>query len=196
MPSIGVFGGTFDPPHVGHLLSACEAAERVGLDRVLWVPAATQPFKQNRVSGASAADRLAMVRRTIAGVPGHALDTLEVDRGGVSYMVDTLRELHARDPDADWVLLLGRDAAAAIDRWREPARLRELARLVVMERAGEVEAGSLVSPRMQVVATRRVDVSSSEIRQRVASGKTIRGFVTDAVADYIATTGLYRLVAP
>jgi nicotinate-nucleotide adenylyltransferase len=190
-----VFGGTFDPPHVGHLLATCDAADALGLDKVLWVPAATQPFKQDRLAGATAEARVAMVRRTIDRVPGFSLDRVEVDRGGVSYTVETLRTLQARDPRAEWVLLLGRDAAASLDRWREPTQVRELARVVVMDREGGGEGpGAVGRPGLEQVATRRVDISSTEIRRRVAAGKTIRGFVTDAVADYIATTGLYGSV--
>jgi nicotinate-nucleotide adenylyltransferase len=191
---IGVFGGTFDPPHVGHLLAACDAADVLALDQVLWVPAATQPFKADRPRGTAAEHRVAMVRRTVAGVARFTVERVEVDRGGISFMIDTLGELRRRDAQAEWVLLLGRDAAAGLEQWRAPDQVRAMARVVVLDRSDQGDSASSVDPALERVATRRVDISSTEIRQRVGDGKTIRGFVTDAVADYIAEMGLYRSI--
>ncbi|MCU0636466.1 MAG: nicotinate-nucleotide adenylyltransferase [Gemmatimonadaceae bacterium] len=191
---VGVFGGTFDPPHVGHLLAASDAAEALTLDRVVWIPAAQQPFKAGQPAGATAVQRLAMVRRAIAGDPRFLVDAIEVDRGGLSYMVDTLRQLTARDPSAEWYLLLGADAARGLPRWREPEVVQSLARIVVLTRVGEVPYEPVTAhASWRVVTTRRCDVSATEIRARIAAGRSVRGFVTDAVADYIRSVGLYRV---
>lgn len=183
---IGIFGGTFDPPHVGHLIVAQDAAEALGLDRVLFVPAATQPLKAGQ-EAAPPADRLAMVRLLLGDDPRFAVEAAEVERGGLSYTVDTLRALRRRWPagTAELVLLLGADAAAQFPQWREPAEVRALAEVVVLSR-GDAPAG------VRVVPTRRVDVSSTEVRERVRAGRPVRALVTDPVAAYIAARGLYR----
>lgn len=188
---IGIFGGSFDPPHVGHLIAAQDAAEALGLDRVLFVPTATQPLKAGR-EVAPARDRVAMVRLMVGDDPRFSVEADEVERGGLSYTVDTLRAFRRRWPagTADLVLLLGADAAAQFPQWKEPSAVRELADVVVLTRgdgAGEAPAG------LAAVPTRRVDVSSTEVRERVLAGKPVRGLVTDPVAAYIAAHGLYRL---
>ncbi len=187
---IGVFGGTFDPPHVGHLLAVSDAAEALDLDLVLWVPAATQPFKRQAKSSPSA-DRLAMVRLLVADDARFAVDPLEIERAGLSYTVDTLVALRARYPDAALVLLVGADAALAVDRWKDSARVQQLAELVVLRRGGEpfVFPGQV---RGRSLESRRVDVSATEIRERVQRGASIHGFVPESVAAYIARAGLYR----
>lgn len=192
---IGIFGGTFDPPHVGHLLVAIDAVEALSLDRLLFIPAATQPFKVGQ-AGASPADRLAMTRCLAAADPRFAVDPIEIERAGLSYTVDTLEALAGRDPAAERFLLLGADAAAQFRDWRRPDRIRELARVVVLRRGEGEGAGALTSGGEESsflrLATRRVDVSSTEVRARVRAGRTIRGFVPDAVADYIESARLYR----
>jgi len=180
---LGIFGGSFDPPHLGHLLPVIDAAESLGLDAVRFVPAAVQPFKVGRAT-ASPADRLAMTERLVAEIPGFTVDATEIERPGLSFTVDTLAAISVAMPDAELVLLLGADAFAQFDQWREPERIRALAGVAVMARSGT--AG------VQVLQSRRVDISSTELRARVAAGRTIRGFVPDAVADYIAERRLYR----
>ena len=187
---LGVYGGSFDPPHLGHLLPVIDAAEQLELDGVRYVPAATQPLKVGRAS-ASPADRLAMTERLVRGIPGFTVDPAEIDRPGLSYTVDTLAKVAAELPGAELFLLLGADAYALFDQWREPARIRALATIVVMVRSDSVLPSS-VGPEVQVLQSRRVDVSSTELRARVRDGRTIRGFVPDAVADYIAEHRLYR----
>jgi nicotinate-nucleotide adenylyltransferase len=185
---IGIFGGTFDPPHAGHLLAAVDAAEHLALEQVVWVPAAQQPLKAG-VAQADAAHRLAMTRLTVQGDDRFRVDPVEVERGGVSFMVETLRGYRSRHPDAALFLLLGVDAAVLLPKWREPDVVQQLAEVVVLARGGEevtLPAG------VRALATRRIDVSATEIRARVAAGRSIRGFVPDAVAAYIATHGLYR----
>ena len=187
---LGIYGGSFDPPHLGHLLPVIDAAEQLGLDGVRFVPAATQPLKVGRAS-ASPADRLAMTDRLVRGIPGFTVDPAEIDRPGLSYTVDTLAGLAEANPGAELFLLLGADAYALFDQWREPERIRTLATIVVMVRGDAVPALP-AEVEVQVLQSRRVDISSTELRARVRDGRTIRGFVPDAVADYIAEHRLYR----
>ncbi|HYV98220.1 MAG TPA: nicotinate-nucleotide adenylyltransferase [Gemmatimonadaceae bacterium] len=187
MRKVGVFGGTFDPPHVGHLLAASDAQEALGLDQVLFVPAFAQPLKS--APCAPPADRLEMVRRLCQGDARFAVDAIEIERAGVSFTVDTLRALKAREPSAALFLLVGEDAAGTLPNWREPDAILGLAEVVVLTRgAGGVESGTA----FRRVATRRVDISSTEIRARARSGSSLNGFVVDRVAAYIAERGLYR----
>jgi nicotinate-nucleotide adenylyltransferase len=197
---IGVFGGSFDPPHVGHLLVATDAMERLALDRVVFVPAATQPLKAGGPRTAGAA-RLAMVRALVGDDARFVVDPIEIDRGGLSFTVDTLEALCARWPAAELVLLAGADVLATFRQWRAPERVRSLATLVVLARAVGGEHGPLSVPAVppdfpggppEVLQTRRVDVSSTEVRARLAAGRSIRGFVPDGVADLIRSAGLYR----
>lgn len=187
---LGIYGGSFDPPHLGHLLPVIDAAEQLGLDGVRFVPAAIQPLKVGRAS-ASPADRLAMTERLVHGIPGFTVDPAEIDRPGLSYTVDTLAAVAAELPGAELFLLLGADAYALFDQWRDPERILALATIVVMVR-GDGAARPLERPGVRVLQSRRVDVSSTELRARVRDGRTIRGFVPDAVADYIAEHRLYR----
>jgi nicotinate-nucleotide adenylyltransferase len=187
---IGVFGGTFDPPHVGHLIAATDACELLALDRIMLVPAATQPFKASQP--ATGGDhRLQMVKLLAAADPRFEVEPMEVERGGLSFTVETLRVLRQRWPagTAELVLLLGADAAAQFPHWKDPDGVRALAEVVVLTR-GE-EAGQALAG-MRSVLSRRVDISSSEIRERVRAGKPVKAFLTEAVASYIATHGLYR----
>ena len=187
---IGIFGGTFDPPHTGHLLAASDAHEALGLDRIVFVPAAGQPLKSAIV--ASPADRLAMVRHLAGDDPRFAVDPIEIERGGLSFTIDTLRALHERfkaETALALVLLLGADAAATLPQWREPAEVSRLAEIVVLRRTG---GGAVPAGVGRVIDTRRVDVSSTEIRARVRAGKSIRGFVPEPVAAYIEGRRLYR----
>jgi nicotinate-nucleotide adenylyltransferase len=196
---LGVFGGTFDPPHVGHLLVASDAFEALELDRLAWIPARQQPLKA--VGGTSAEHRLAMVRLSVQNDPRFVAESIEIDRPGLSYTVETLRGLRAQHPAAALHLLLGADAAALLPKWREPEGVLSLARLVVLGRAGD--AGPVLPPELEAVAVegpgapirlavRRVDVSSTEIRARLAEGRSVRGFVPESVADYCSAHGLYR----
>ncbi len=191
---LGILGGSFDPPHVGHLLAASDAFEELGLDRLVFVPAAAQPLKEGRLS-ASPEQRLAMVHLAVDGDPRFSVSSTEIDRDGLSYTVETLAAVAERYPDAERFFLVGADAFATLAQWREPVRIARLARLAVMTRVGDkVAAPPPGVPAAAIVPlrTRRVDVSSTEIRERVRLGKPLRGFVTDAVADFIATAGLYR----
>lgn len=186
---IGLLGGSFDPVHHGHLIVGQVLLDRLGLRELRFVPAYGQPLKDGR-HGASAADRVAMVERAIQGEPRFALELAEVEREGRSYTVDTLRQLRGKEPGAEFVLLIGADAARDLPLWREAAALTELAEVVAFDRAGTVaESSPLIHRRVEVPA---VDISSTEIRRRVAAGVSIRYWVPDAVATYIAEHGLYR----
>jgi nicotinate-nucleotide adenylyltransferase len=192
---LAIFGGSFDPPHVGHLLAAEDAFEQLSLDRIVFVPAATQPLKIGRAS-ATAEQRLAMVSLMVDGDARFEVSTVEVERAGLSFTVDTLIHFAAEYPAAERFLLAGADVLATFAQWREPERILQHARLAVLEREGEgrgpaLPAGAAARAIVRL-PTRRVDVSSTEIRERVRSGKPIRGFVTDSVAAYIARGGLYR----
>ncbi len=200
-------GGTFDPPHTGHLLAASDALDHLSLDRLVFVPAAQQPLKQHQLA-APATHRLRMVQTMADGAPRLEVDEIEVARSGLSFSVDTLAEYARRFPDAERFFLLGVDAFALLDQWRDAARVVSLAHFVVMTRASgpgashtmgfdavlsKVQAiGGAQAASPEVMNLRRIDVSSTEIRERVRTGRSIRGFVTDGVAQYIETNGLYR----
>lgn len=190
---LGLFGGTFDPPHIGHLLVAQDACEVLGLDHLLVVPAARQPLKGAEQTAPE--HRLAMTRACFDGLAGIEVDPVEITRGGLSYMVDTVDDVRRRWPDADIHLLIGSDVVPTLPRWREPDRLLGMVRLVVLYRQadGAVPAPQEIHGARSAIslATRRVDVSSTEVRARVRDGRSIRGFVPEAVATYIASTGLY-----
>ena len=187
--SVGLFGGSFDPIHHGHLLVAQAAAEVLGLDEVRFVPAREQPFKVGE-HAAAAADRATMVERAIAGSPGMRLERLELDRAGPSYTVDTLRALRVREPDTSFVLLVGSDAAIGVPHWHEAPELSRLARIVAFGRAGAT-AGAL-PPGIGFITVPAVEISSTAVRERVRRGQSIRYWVPDAVAEFIASRGLYR----
>ena len=189
---LGIFGGSFDPPHVGHLLAAHDAVERLALDRLVVVPAAIQPLK--RGDAAPAAARLEMTRLTFAGDSRYEVSSLELDRGGVSFTVDTLEEVARRHPAAERFLLLGADVLSSFAQWRQPDRVLALAQPVILARAGAPVTlpEGLDAARLLSLDTRRIDVSSTEIRERVRGGRSIRGFVTDAVAALIERDRLYR----
>lgn len=186
---VGLLGGSFDPVHLGHLIAGRAVAEQLGLEELRFLPTGVQPLKQGR-HGATARDRVAMVAAAIAGEPGFALETIEVDRPGRSYTVDTLRALRAREPGRDFAVLLGADAARELGQWREAEALPDLARFVAFARAGVAPP---THPLLhQMVEVPAVEISSTEIRRRVAAGQSIRYLVPEAVADYIARQGLYR----
>lgn len=188
---IGLLGGSFDPPHTGHLLAASDAFEALVLDRLLFVPASTQPLKAGRAA-ASPEQRLAMARLLVGDDQRFDVDPIEVDRGGLSYTVDTLTTLAGRWPSAELFWLVGADVPRSFAKWRSPERIVELATVVVLQRAGDAPDLSAMPRRPRCLTTRRIDISSTEIRDRVRRGKSIRGFVPDSVAAYIDAERLYR----
>ena len=190
---IGVLGGSFNPPHNGHLIVASDAFEALALDRLLIVPASANPLKGKEASGPAPEQRLEMVRLTFGGDPRFEVSSMELERGGLSYTVDTLEALKAQYPDAELCLLLGMDSYRTMDRWKRPERIRELAQVAVFARGENDDQAA--PPGVTVVTTRRIDVSASEIRARVAAGRSIRGFVAESVERYISAAELYRAAA-
>ena len=184
---IGVLGGSFDPVHHGHLIAARTLLEKLELDRVLLIPAGQQPFKRDG-HGAEAGDRAAMVELAIRGEAGLEMDRMESERAGASYTVDTLAALRERCPGADLTLLLGADAAVEFPAWRSAQRVRELAKVVVFSRAGAAPS-SVELPLVEIPA---LEISSTDVRARVRTGRSIRYLVPEAVAQYIETRKLYR----
>ena len=185
---IGLLGGSFDPVHHGHLIVGQVASETLRLEALRFMPAREQPFKQGR-HGASAADRSAMLHLAIEQMPGLSIEPLELSRAGPSYTVETLRALLAREPDAEFALLLGADAAAELPAWREAEEIPRLARVIVFARPGSpVPSLAAIGGTVAVPA---IDISATEIRRRVREGRTIRAWVPDAVAGYIASHRLY-----
>ncbi len=198
MPSVGILGGTFNPPHIGHLVMAQEAREQLGLDRVVLMPVAVPPHKE--ADGDPGAEvRLALARLAAAGEEGVEVSTAEIDRGGASFTVDTLGELHERYPEQELTFIVGADMAHSLPAWREPERILGLARLAVAEREGIArdDIAERLAPlhdgsRVTFFDMPRIDVSSSDIRRRVAEGRSVRHLVPDAVAQAIADRDLYR----
>ena len=195
----GILGGTFDPPHIGHLWLATLAADELDLSRVLLVPAANPPHKRGR-SISHAADRVLMTRLAIKSDPRLDVSLVELEREGPSYTVDTVAELRNRHPDLDLVLVMAADSLAQIDSWHEPDRLLELVPWAVGPRPGsELPSRATLASRFGRAAARihllggpALDVSASQIRRRVAAGRAIRYLVPRAVEDFILDRGLYR----
>lgn len=185
---VGLMGGTFDPIHVGHLAIAVEARRALGLDEVVFVPAG-RPWQKAAV--APAADRLAMTHLAVDGVEGCRVSAIEVDREGPTYTVDTLRALHAEDPEAEVWLLLGADALAGLESWREPDEIARLARIAVAARSGNAPRADAVGAAVTVLQLEPVEVSSREIRARLARGESVQGLVPAEVEAYIRAHGLY-----
>ncbi len=193
-------GGTFDPIHLAHLILAEQARVFLGLDRVLFVPAGA-PWRKAERRIAPVADRVAMVRAALAGDPYFEVSLIESERRGPSYTVDTLSVLQRQlGPQAELYFILGQDALADLPNWREPARIVQLARLAVAARPGcpRPDPAALeravpgIRERIDVVPMPQVDISSTDIRRRVAQGLSIRFLVPAAVEAYIAAHGLYR----
>lgn len=198
---LGIFGGSFDPVHYGHLLLAECCREACQLDEVWFMPAHQPPHKQQRTL-TDPRRRLEMLQLAIAGNPAFQVSNLELERGGVSYTVDTLRQVHERYPDAELFLLLGADSMAELPTWREAESVCRLARLAVVCRPGQIvdwtplqamlgEASRSVL-HVQLVPMPQVEFSSSDIRARVAAGRSIRYRTPRAVELYIRQHGLYR----
>lgn len=195
---IGIFGGTFDPVHIGHLIIATELAEALALDQVLFVPAGQPPHKSDQPVSADA-DRLAMLRLAIAGNRCFSVTTLELDRPGPSYTADLLTTLAAELPTARLVFLMGEDSLRDLPTWHDPTTIVRLAEIGVAMRpdsAADLDAICQALPaargRIHVVATTPIGISSSELRSQVGRGGSIRYQVPVPVETYIRASGLYR----
>ncbi|TMQ71791.1 MAG: nicotinate-nucleotide adenylyltransferase [Candidatus Eisenbacteria bacterium] len=195
MRRIGLFGGTFDPPHLGHLALAEHARDRLRLDEVRFVPAGQPPHKRGATI-AKAAARLAMTRRAVRGNPAFTVSTLEIRRGGPSFTVATLRAVAAERPRARLYLLIGADSLDDFATWHEPEAILRLATLVVAGRPGAGAAPRVRGPARRGGIVRldnaEIALSSSLVRARVRAGRSVRYLVPDAVAAYIARHRLYR----
>lgn len=195
---IGVFGGTFDPPHNGHLRLAAAARQQLALDQVLWVLTADPPHKQARPI-TPVADRLAMLMATVGRLPGHAISRVDIDRPGPHWAVDTVRLLAQQYPAAELVYLMGGDSLHDLPTWGRPKEFLESCVLGVMRRPGDdVDLAALqrklpgVRDRVRFVDVQPLDVAASDIRQRVRIGEPITGLVPPAVERIISARGLYR----
>ena len=187
---IGIFGGTFDPPHVGHLIVASDACIALALDRLILVPSAEPPHKRGAVK-ATAAQRLEMVRAAVRDDPRFEVDDVELRREGASYTVDTLRTMRERYPHAELLFLVGVDQMRELHSWREPREVARLARLSVLTREGETPDAD--SPfEHTVVPVTRIDLSATDIRRRIGKGASVRYLVPEGVARLIEEWGLYR----
>jgi nicotinate-nucleotide adenylyltransferase len=196
---VGVFGGTFDPVHVGHLILAEQCRAQAALDQVLFVPAASPPHKQGREL-TPFAHRVEMLTLAISGHPAFRVDELEKDRMGPSYTVETLTQLHERRPGDELFFILGSDSVRELHLWYQPHRILELATLLVVERpdspgltAAELKDRLQVSDvQMQHIEAPLIGVSSSDLRKRLAEGRSVRYIIPRAVEAYIEDKHLYR----
>ena len=203
---IGIYGGSFNPVHLGHLIAAECCREQARLDRVLFMPAATPPHKQGQLL-ADAADRVAMLTLAVGGHEAFAVSTIEVDRGGMSYTVDTLAALVQRHPHDTLALILGPDALAQLPTWREPRTIADRCELVAVERErlddvaaiardagladllGQERLAALIAARVRMPA---IGVRASDLRAAVAAGTSIRYRTPRAVEAFVMSHGLYR----
>lgn len=199
---IGLFGGSFDPVHFGHLKLAEACLAQAKVDEVWFTPAAVQPHKPTGPR-ASNSQRVEMLHRALSGRTGLVTSLVEIERGGVSYTADTLRQLTRAYPDAQWRVVMGADTLHDLPTWREPREVLRRAFPLVTQRPGEPKPDfSVLAPLLEgkkldalvesVVDMPPTDISSSEIRRRVAAGESIAGLTPDSVAEYIAAEGLYR----
>jgi nicotinate-nucleotide adenylyltransferase len=194
---VGILGGSFNPPHLGHLLMAQEAHAQLGLDKVVLMPVASPPHKQLD-DDPGPEERYELCRAAAAKDERLEVSRLEIDRGGASYTADTLREIHAGSPGDELTFIVGGDMAYSLPAWREPEVVLELATLAVAERDGtrrdDIAATLATLPgadRVRFFDLPRIDVSSSAIRRRVREGRPIRYWVPDDVARLVGARGYY-----
>jgi nicotinate-nucleotide adenylyltransferase len=189
---IGLFGGSFNPPHVAHLIVAEVARDQFGLDEVWWIPNATPPHK-SQDELASVDHRVEMTRRAVADNPAFRLCNIEVERAGTSYTIETVRALQDKHPDTNFGLLIGSDSLDHFGEWHRPEEIAERVPLVVYKRPGVIEV--VPEPRfanhVRFVAAPVMEVSGTEIRSRRRAGRSIRYLVPEAVRTYIDKRGLY-----
>ena len=186
---IGILGGTFDPVHLGHLILATYAREQLGADEMLVVPNARSPLKAN-APGAPFDARLAMLKLAFGGMHGFAVSDIEGQRGGISYMIDTLDALSAQHADARFHLILGADALRDLPSWHEADRLRQLTELAVVAREGEDPPTA--EPGVQIISMPRIDISATAIRDRIARGLPVDYLTLPSVVSFIQRHGLYK----
>ncbi len=190
---LGIFGGTFDPVHHGHLILARDALEQLALDRLLFVPAAVSPHRTDRPPTATPAQRLEMLKLATADEARFAIDECELNRPAPSYSYDTVVDLQSRFPDARLHLLVGSDQLPGLPTWHRFDELKARVMLVVFHRAGN---GGEIPQEGHLTLRRRLDISATELRKRVASGLSLRYLVPGAVAKYVEQHQLYREANP
>jgi nicotinate-nucleotide adenylyltransferase len=187
---LGVMGGTFDPIHYGHLVAASEAASAFGLDKVLFVPTG-EPWQKQTITDAD--HRLAMTKLAIAGNSLFEISTVDVLRGGPTYTIDTLREIHESNPEADLYFITGADSIAQIDSWKDSSQIWPLAHFVGVTRPGHsLEVPKSAAGDVSLLEIPALAISSTDIRARVESGKPIDYLLPDSVIDYIHANNLYQ----
>jgi len=187
---LGLYGGSFDPVHCGHLLVAQAACEELGLARLFFIPAAQSPFKPQNAP-APANERLRLLRLALAGQSQYEIDDQEIRRGGASFTVDTVRDFANRFPHAELLYLIGADHVPTLPAWREAESLAQLIEFVVIPRPGQRPSPLLKPFRGRELAGFPLGVSSSQIRSRVKAGLSIRSLVPDAVNEAIINSKLY-----
>ena len=188
---LGILGGTFDPPHIGHLAAAIEVRSALHLERVLLM-VANDPWQKTGTRQLSkASDRFAMVSAAVRGFDGLEASGLEIDRGGVTYTIDTLQVLRAASPDQHLFLIMGSDAATNLHTWHRYEELQDLATLVIVDRDGDSDAEPPSGWSAVRVPIPRLDISSSELRDRARSGRELSPFLEVPVIDEIRYRGLY-----
>lgn len=198
MARIGIYGGTFDPIHIGHLILAEQCREQCELDEVWFVPAAQSPFK-SPAEQTPAEQRYGLVAVAIAVHPDFRVSRCELDRGGPSWTVDTLEILHAENPGRELFLLMGADSLQSFPQWRQPERIAELATIVGVNRGDrplpELSPLGKLADRVRIVKMPGIDISATDIRERVRTGRSIRYLVPAAVERRIDFEGMYRPTA-
>jgi nicotinate-nucleotide adenylyltransferase len=190
MQRLGLFGGSFDPVHLGHLLVAQAAREELGLDRLYFIPAAQSPFKPGS-QAAPAGERARLLRLALAGQDWCEIDAQEIDRGGVSYTIDTLRDYARRFPHTHRFYLIGADHVPQLPAWREAEELATLAEFVVIPRPGQAEAAFPAPFRGRTLTGFPLGLSSSQIRARIRAGRPVDRLLPPAVAEAIRNNQLY-----
>lgn len=200
---IGIFGGTFDPPHIGHLILASEALDQLKLDKILWALTADPPHKQNQMIS-PVTDRLALVRSALKGSPAFELSRVEIDRPGPHYALDTVKILQMEYPHAELIYLIGADSLRDLPIWHKPDELiAQVAGFGVMRRPeAELDLSRLnahfpgLAKKLAFIETPLIEISSSQIRERAAAGKPYRYFLPFEVFQYIERKQLYRGTSP
>jgi nicotinate-nucleotide adenylyltransferase len=187
---IGLYGGSFDPVHLGHLLVAQAAIEELGLDRLFFIPAACSPFKaDNKMTPGEI--RLQLLRLALAGKTNCEVDAQEVRRGGISYTVETLRDYAKRFPDAEIFYLIGADNISKLNEWRDAGELAKLAEFIAISRPGEKPAEFPKPFRGKILKGFPAEISSTQIQARIRAGRAIENFVPPFVAEAIRNARLY-----